>query len=621
VAAASGPALPRAAELAWIALAIAVLAALVGLGHGLCWAPDATNRLRDDAFYEFTWATNLTHGIGPIVSHDTPTSGVQYLWTTLLATLAWLLPWLPLPLLAPWLGFSCHVLTAMSWLVAGRYRFGAALVALLWLGNPLLVRECQNGQETALACLLASLMWHGRRLPESRFFPLAMLAVFARSDLWGMVAALSAWRHALRPRLLVTPLLALAPLIGCNLVFGGDWLQDSARPMAWLMHAAFAQTGPDTAAWLRQEWWFLRPVLLGGPFTIVQAPLLGLAVFLLLRPLWPARLRLLPPLVVALGFAIGARDVETAAVTALLLAWLPRGARRRLPLDLLALAVGLWAIVVLHWAVRWYPRDYYLAPLMVLAAAALLRLRRAWLLVVAAGLWQLGSALWFPEEPLAGQEEMLMAGRFLPQVLPATEIVGCFNSGLVTFYRDPWPQPGGARVCNLDGLVDHRAFAALRAGRLSAWLDQQQIRFVLDNPVEFGRDPRVRHACGTWFGPEFDPERDLLEVARFDVPGLPFDRPETDSFRLYWRRGHGSAPLPPAVARDLGPAADGGRYVLWPAAAGAVLETEDPTGVRLRLVEAAVETTFVVKVQKPRLGTGRLFERGAAAPLLQLAGL
>lgn len=609
----------------WLAratLAACVVAAVVGIGRGLELAPDATNRLRDDAFYEFAWAANLADGHGPVVSDGVTTSGVQLLWSLLLVPLAFAGGALVLPLLAPWFGFLLHVATAALWWRRAPDRFAGACVALCWLGNPLLVRESQNGQETALACLLASALWLWRRAGERHFVLLGVLAVLARSDLLPLVAALSLWRHGPRASMLWAPGLAFGVHVACNLLLGGGWLPDSALPMAWLWHANHAAADASSGAFWRQSWWFARPVLLGGPWALASAMGIGFAVFVVLRNWWPARWRALPALAVGCASALGVHDLATPGWTALLLALLPAKRRRPVPRALVAAVLGLSAIVVLHWAVRWYPRDYYAAPLVVVAAAAMLRHGRARLLLAVWAVAQVADAGRVAPEPLGGQQEMEMAGRFLAEVLPAEERIGCFNSGLVTFFAAV-TAPAAARraVVNLDGVVDARAFAAMRDGRMSTWLDQQGIRFVLDNPVQFALDPRLPHACGRWFGPDFDPSRDLVEIARFDVPARDAERPGTDGMRLYWRRGHGPVPIPVGGSRDLGAAPDGGRYVLWPATPGRPLDAEQPDGTRREVAAVDVPTTAVLAIPQTRLGTGRLFVRGDHEPVLTLPKL
>jgi hypothetical protein len=415
---------------------------------------------------------------------------------------------------------------------------------------------------------------------------------------------------------------ALAVHVACNLALGGGPWPDSALPMAWLWRANQALADPAGASWWSTAWWYWRPVLLGGPWALASAAGLGFAVFVLVRPWWPPSLRAVPAVLVGCAFASGARDLLTPAWTALFLALLPAPRTRRVPWALAALLTGLAAIVVLHWGVRWYPRDYYVAPLGVAAFAALTRHARCRLLLVVFALAQFVDLRRVRDEPLAGQLEMAMAGHFLASALPAGDRVGCFNSGLVTFHANV-AAPRGVRraVVNLDGVVDARAFAALRAARLAAWLDGERIRFVLDNPVQFAADPRVPHACGPWFGDGFVAERDLLEIARFDVPGIDNGRPGGDSMRLYWRVGRGERPGALGPTRELGGGPDGARYVLWTARAGERLELATADGGRRPLVAADADTAVFVRVPLPTRVGAQLFVAGREQPVLQLAPL
>mgnify|MGYP000893514809 CR=1 FL=1 len=612
------------ARLRRMVTAMAVLAALAAAADGLTWLavpPDATNRLRDDAFYEFAWAANLAAGRGPMVSDGTTTSGVQLLWSLLLVPLALVFGAGGLPVVAPWVGTALHAATALLWARACRDRLTGFVVAACWLGHPLLVRESQNGQETALACLLASGLWFARRSGAQSFTALGVLAVLARSDLLALVAMLAWWRHRHAPlRALAAPAIAFAVHAAANLSLGAGILPDSAMPMPWLVHGNHELAAADAGARLHGAWWYLRPALFGGPWALASAFGCALAVFLVARPFWPARLRVLPALAVGGAAAFGARELAIVSWTAVLFAVLPasrpRGSRSALP----ALLVGLGAIVVLHWAVRWYPRDYYIAPVAVVAFAALQRVGRCRVLLLLFALSMLVDRGRLRPEPLAGQLEMAIAGAALHHVLPEGERVGCFNSGLVTFLADVTANGRERRgVVNLDGVVDGRSFAALRAGRLDDWLDAEGVRFLVDNEVQFARDPKLPHACGHWFGPDFDAARDLVEVARFDVPGVDNGRPGGDSMRLYWRRGRGDPPPRLGAARDLGDGPCGTRLAQWPAQAGDVLELAVGDGERRPLLAVDVATTVVVAVPLPPRSAGRLFVAGRPEPVLVLA--
>lgn len=622
---ASGDLMPwRFGWLGWCAVGLAGLAAVLGLATGLVLEPGPVDRLRDDAYYEFALAANVAAGLGPTVSDGVTTSGVQWLWSLLLVPLAWACGPALLPTLAPWLGCACHVAAGWLWWRSTTDRRLGACLALLWLGNPLLVRECQNGQETALASLCLTWLWRERAAREGRFLLAAALCVAARADLFGAVLCLSGARHwQALVRGLVTPAMVLSAWAVANCACGGGLLPDSAAPMPWLWHTNFAATAPDWRAELRQWWWFFRPALAGGPFALASLGGFAVAGFALVRPWWPRGLRALPAFAVGCAHWLGARDLGVPGTAALLLALWPARRRTRLDRPLLWFVLGTSALVLLHWALRWYPRDYYAAALVPAAMAAVASFGRArWLLVVVAAA-QLLSLAWLVPEPLAGQRALQLAGERLAAFVPAGDRVGSFNSGLLTMHaavlrRGTAEQRG---VVNLDGVVDARSFAALRRGQLDAWLDAEGIRFLLDAPRQFAADPRLAHANGQHFGAGFQAERDLVECARFVVFGDDLATGPFPDCRLYWRRGRGVPPGPALGAQDLGPAPRGRRALLWPARAGATLLVERAAGVLVPLLAVDADTAVVLELQETALGTGRLFELGQAEPVLVLPRL
>lgn len=595
---------------------LAVLAAIGAAIWGLwCWFdvdPGLTNRLRDDAFYEFVWAANLAEGRGPVVSDGVATSGVQLLWSLMLTGVAWLFgSAAPLPAFAAWLGLLFHLATAFVIGRLSRDRVTRWCLMLCWLGHPLLLREAENGQETALCVFFAAIIVVARDVRERWFLPLSVLTVLARSDLFGLVLTLSLCRHrharSVRGWLAAVPapLFALLVPSAINYWLAGSWLPDSAFPMAWLFHTNLT----EVSGFWSNQWWFTRPVLLGGPFATASAFGFGLVAFQLIRPWWPATLRVVPAVLVGVASALGVHDLLTAGWAALLLALFPSMRLRPIPDRLLAVTLGLSAIVVLHWAMRWYPRDYYLAPLVIVGFVAMARYGRWRLLLLAFAIVQVQDSWRIQPEPLAGQQEMLLAGLSLHTVLPAHERVGCFNSGIVTFYTGPLRGFAGADarrgIVNLDGVVDSRSFAALQDGRLSEWLDEQGIRFLLDYPSQFELDPSVPHACGMHFGSGFDPAKDLVEVARFDVPRVLGSLPGGDSIRLYWRRGRGEMPERPVALGEFKPMpprsqsstqGDTEARMWWGARAGDSLVFVHGDGSREVLASAEVETAVLVEL-------------------------
>lgn len=584
----------------------AVCAAFWGLWNWAIWLPDETNRLRDDAFYEFVWAVNVATGNGPTVSDGVTTSGVQFLWSLLLVPFAW---WdqLCLPVIAPLLGLLLHFAAATLIYREPQDRLTGLCLGLCWLGHPLLLREAQNGQETALAEFFVVALFVARRAPERWFVPLSLLAVLARNDLLGLVLMVSLCRHRKAPNLrdwlwaLPAPLLSFGVLVTINLANGASWLPDSAAPMSWLFHTNLTEAD---GFWPTQ-WWFTRPAFLGGPFAMASAFGFGLVTFQLVRPLLPASMRAIPAVLVGVASAIGVHDLLTAGWAALLLALFPAQRVRPMPCELLAVTIGLSSIIFVHWAWRWYPRDYYLVPVVLVAFVSMARFGRWRLLLLTFAVVQIQDSWRVKPEPLLGQREMSLAGQHLRFVLPGDERVGSFNSGLVTYFAVIAAPPDQRHpVVNLDGVVDARSFAALQAGELSRWLDEQQIRFVLDSPIQFDLDPAVPHACGMHFGSGFDPGRDLVEVARFDVVGVRGVVARADSMRLYWRRDRGEMPARAVAPGEIRASTASGpgevlqfaaRRMWWGAKAGEQLVAVHEDGRREVLAETDVETAVLLE--------------------------
>ncbi len=598
-----------ATRLGTAAAAVAGALAVVGLllRIDLSALPEVT-RFRDDAYYYFVFARNLAHGDGPCVTPGVPTNGVHALWAGLLTVIAALRGDGGIVLGAQHLGLGLHVLTALGvFLVAGRTRVAAA-TACLYLGNPFLVAEAQNGQETALGCALTLLLVAARRASAPVFFAVGALAVLGRSDLVLVLAGVSIARGGWRVRAALPLVVAVAVYAVVNLALAGRWLQDSATPIPWLFRAHFLRTGPDAWEHLRHLWWYLRPCLVGGPYA-VAGPMWGAVLVALALWALPRRWRFVPLALTCVGWLMGARDVAVPLLASALV--LGRGAVDGDVARVARYALGGFGVLVgLHLVVRGYPRDYYFAPLAVLGAVALpaLPLHLAWTALAVAAVGTV-TALAGPRVDQAWQEQMAMAGRFLREVVPAGEPVGCFNSGILAFH-DPGP------VLNLDGVVNAPAFAALRAGRLDAYLDAQRVRFVVDSAIQFRRDDPWPHASGVHFGPDFDPDRDLVEVARFVVPGL------SEPFVAYQRRGRGVRP-PPPEARDLGPAPACldrrvGRYVLWstPGAARLSLRRVDGIGDSRELTRVTAATSVVLRADAPEVGRYGLFVGDAGVPIL-----
>ncbi len=610
---AAGPA--RGYEVAALVVIAAAAAVAVVLRLDFGAMPEVT-RFRDDAYYEFAWARSVAAGTGPCVVPGVATHGVQLGWSALLAVVAAGWGAGVLPVAAHGLGLVLHVSTAVGIGVLLRAHGAVAVAAaLLYAGNPFLLSEAQNGQETALAGLAVLALWWAARRGGVSLAIVGTLAGLVRTDLLLLLPFLGIAARSgggVARALMPAAVAGVAVALVCVLLTGRA-VPDSAQPIPWLFEQHFAATDPGLAERGARLWWWLRPCALGGPWTLVSVVLAAVWTWAVSWRWVPARRRWWPAVAVALAAVAGARDLEVPAVAALFLALSPAAstasgsvasAPAREARIALALFAGAIALMLCHHVWRHYPRPYYFAPLGVplCAALGLAAARRPpwlWPAAVAAALLAAAQARALPEQR-PWQHEMKMAAQLVDRVVPAEVPIGVFNAGLAAWYR---PGP----VVNLDGVVNAEAFAALRAGALDDYLDRRGVRFVLDHPVQFQQtsaEAPQSHASGRWFSADFDAGRALRALARFDVPGVDAGRSATDAVVLYWRVGRGE---PPAAPRPgdfalLERSADARfRYVQWCGAPGAVLSVEHD-GDRRPLLRAEPGVWLFVAVPTPAAG-------------------
>lgn len=590
-----------------------------------------TDAYRDDAGYYFDFVRKLVQGRGPIVGDGPPTSGVQVLWALVLVPLHALGGDTALEQGARWLGLlllgSAGLLFART---LRREGLGSTLSALggLWLvSDPLLVTEAQNGQESGLCALACVALLALRNAARAPFAAVCVLATLARAELLLLAVALAALRGEAPWRRALGPSLALLTWCVVNLLLAGRPVSDAGWPMAWLAHAQFLATEPGLAEWLRQLWHWSRPVAFGGPFA--AAGIVGQGALLAIAWLVPLpRAVLLAALAVLIaGAAAGVDDVLVAgaALCVALLVGTPATtatpATRR---TARALVFAGLAIVALHVAVRWSPREYYWVPLAVLASFGLAhafdRVTRSSARFALAVLAVICVARDHATPPrrFAWQDVLVFAAERVRELVPERARIGAFNAGILAWRS-------GCRIVNLDGVVNGDAFAAMRERQLGRHLREQGIDWLLLDPLELETGGAL-HARGAFFGEADAPRFELVLAARF------IDATLDDAARGLWRgelmllgrRSRTDALPPPHFAvRALRP--DGGRDIEWRGALGAALVMQHGEGARRVLVAAS--GNCLVAVRLPAAGGSgpvRLFEladgaEGALppAPLLE----
>lgn len=589
---------------AWLLALVAIAAAVVWFVRIRAIESLAIDAYRDDAYYYFDFVRNLCGGRGPVVGDGPPTNGVQFLWAMLLAPLWWLGGSGGLEAGARWLGLLCLALAgpvlARALRREGMPQALACTGGLLLIGSPFLVTEAQNGQESGLVVLAtASLL--ALRASRTRVFALVCLAAtLARVELLFVATAFAALRTEAWPRRAIGPAAALSGYAAVNFALAGHLTPDAGWPMAWLAHEQFLATEPGFGDWLRQVWWWGRPVALGGPFAV--AGVLGSAALAALAAPRVIGRGVAGTLVLVLFAAavFGVDDLAVPLVATALLVFSTARFAQFVPVARAALLASI-ALVALHDLLRWSPRDYYWVPISVLGAWATLHwiatlphlLARA--LVLAAVTLSIVTALQVPRR-FPWQAHMALAGESLATCVPPGARIGSFNAGLIAF-------ESGLRVVNLDGVVNRPAFDALTRHRLSSYLDAEAIDWLCDDPIELSSGQAL-HARGRFLGADFDVALDFVEAARFvDLDVAAGDPGGWSGTLVLWRRRGSSGPSTGPAFVDRGARADGGRVIGWREDSGRALWWRRGDGPASLLVRPIPGVRHVFALPAPTDGT------------------
>jgi hypothetical protein len=483
----------------WVLLIAALLLRAV-----VAWLPMellVQKTLPDDACYYFLIARNVVQGKGVSVDGVVPTNGFHPLWAiTLLLPFALapgdLAAHLGLTLaaifdtLAAWLGYrTVQELTGDRW--------GAALTALLYGLNPLVIMESANGLETALtACTFALCSyWYlvkvkaeaevkGEMRRVLTFGIIGGLMVLARTDSAFLLLVIGAdwllrWRRAgLRRWLLAYTVTALvvAPWFLWNWLAMGTLVQSSGVAAPYVIRYSLLrplQAGSPPLPSLGQRFW---PILYLGFLLFWRYTGVAWILVLLCAIAWRiVRLRRTAHPhgddVETLCFTQGDKCTQHASRNTLLI-----------PL------IGATLPLLIHLFVRWYPRSWYYVPLAYgtalfsgpLLARAVATLRQAglsqaprWLAVGAVLLlagqgireWRAGFYPW--------QIYMYRAAFWTAANTEPEAVIGAFNAGLQGFYS-------GRTVVNLDGVTDQGALRAIEERRLLSYINRRDVRYLVD---------------------------------------------------------------------------------------------------------------------------------------------
>ncbi|MEE8474366.1 MAG: glycosyltransferase family 39 protein [Myxococcota bacterium] len=493
----------RAERVTRCALGLLLFAALV-LRLRVAWAGLHTLILdvtSDDAYYYFQIARNLAEGSGASFDGETLTNGFHPLWLVALVPL-YVVGGDPVTLLHWGLTVSALFGVATVYLVyAILYRLsdnsaaalaGASFTAL----HPALVRESVNGMETAL--VVCSIAW-----VIDRFLRVARAPAPARTAevVWlGVASGLMMWART--DTLFILPPMALYLFVRergvrrwqLSLALGAPALLILTPWVVWnlVSFGTIVQTSGVAIAGFEQDAWIAREgadwsTLLGRAWTLT----------------WESFFRRMPHLYfVPLGAPTWPFFVAIGGAAAIvLLAPLPPRGRTLRRFALLAVpSSGIVFALVYHAAVRWWIREWYFAPVALLAALGLglviaylheaLRGRRSGLIALyslfAAALiggfgphmadrWGLHSR---------HRVNQLEAAHWIATNTPSDARIGAFNAGIIGYFSH-------RTVVNLDGVVNADAYRAKREKRLFEYAREMHLDYVVD----FGGELR-KLRCG-----------------------------------------------------------------------------------------------------------------------------
>ncbi len=490
---------------------VALLAVALGLRLAVAW-DDLPRLIRDvtsdDAYYYFQIAKNLAAGAGVSTDGETPTNGFHPLWLLLLTPVFAVTQQASLGL---HLGLSLSAVfgTGTVALVYATLRElavrpAAALAAAAFPAvHPLLVAESVNGLETGLAVFcIAFVVWGFVRLARQPTPPLrdtallgagAGLMMLARTDtlfVLPLMAGCFFLRQPGRQRWQTLGALAAAagvvllPWVVWNLAAFGTLVQVSSVAIAGPHQAHYlAEHGEGLSVWLSR----------GGDLT------------------WRAFTGQLPHLYwVPRGFSTLPFFAALAAGAALLV-WAPPATERRRTLRqvelLMVPGAGILLALLYHAGIRWWLREWYFAPVALLATlllgVGLDRLQRGLAgsrggdraVVAAYAIYALAGLLWFGPHrsdlwihPSPHRENQWAAARWIEAYTAPGARIGSFNSGILTYFSD-------RTVVNLDGVVNADAYRAKRENRLPGYMQAARLDYLVDlNPA------LLNTRC--WTGPE-----------------------------------------------------------------------------------------------------------------------
>ncbi len=465
-------------------LALLAASRLLLLGRPISFLDDRS--LVDDTYIYLTIARNIATGLGPWFETN-HTNGFQPLYAFLLVPFFRLWPDDPLmPLRAALVLLTLCEVLALFFTIRLALRLGAglpavAIAAVAWIFNPYCLRMTLSGMETMLACCLSAYCWdiyyRDVHLARGLLTPLRAAILGAAVGL-AILARIDA--------------LLLAPIIFCAALWRWRTLGIPIRRQFSRVAAVALALSAVCIPWL------VYSIAYTGLIFPISGPASRLQVLITTSggPEW-----ILGQFRVAIGRFLAINQIALALLCAAALAAILFLRGRGLTLlrrqVVLIGPLLLWATtLIVAYAgfihTYWYFERYFLPTLVAgtiasaLAAgvcsgriAPRLRLPLAALLVLAVSAYGCQSHKWrtfYGKDKALAHSGYMSAANWVAHRFEPGTVIGSTQAGAFSYFA---PQ---LTVVNLDGVVNHAAYIAVRDSRVIPYMREMNVRYAVEWP-------------------------------------------------------------------------------------------------------------------------------------------
>ncbi|MDP3645612.1 MAG: hypothetical protein Q8R25_00800 [bacterium] len=440
------------------------------------------NTVPDDSFYYFQIARNIVHGLGSTFDGINMTNGYHPLWMLILVPIFSYFSTAVVVDVAPIhaaLVLSAALNAALGFVllaIVSRYTSNMwikSLALLCWFFNPFNLYSMSDGLETALSMFLiasfflSALHFRDRKTHMSLLIVgvIGGLMMLARLDNVFYFVMFLAWLiyenglyHGIRRVLLagIVATVVVAPWLLLNYLYFGMFFTSASAAYTIVNHRIIYQ---DNGYSLFQQ---LKAVVFMTDYTLrhyvlprTGAPFVFITLF---------------------GITVGWLLYTEGRIRQLI---------RSIPLEIF-IGAGFALVFIANASIRWSPREWYFV-----AFNLFLAIWIAWFLeklrerdMLRAGVVLVGACLvlslyyisWskYLRDAYYTSYPIFVSTLWVNDNIPDDSIIGAFNAGIVGYFSTH-------RVINLDGLVNNRAYEAIRDRRVWDYIQFENIGYMHDN--------------------------------------------------------------------------------------------------------------------------------------------